>query len=84
LDIDDVSTLSNEDEDDSKGSNVEILDGGSDIDICEEEAELEIFSRMLYKAQKKALTKEKAKTTSEITGGTKKERVTYHVTRIVL
>jgi hypothetical protein len=39
---------------------------------------------MLYKAQKKALTKEKAKTTSEITGGTKKERVTYHVTRIVL
>jgi hypothetical protein len=60
LDTDDVPTLPNEDEDDSEGSDVEILDGGSDIDICEE-TELEKFSRMLHEAQKKALAKEKAK-----------------------
>ena len=60
LDTDDVPTLSNENEDDSEGFDVEILDSGSDVDIFEE-SQLKRFSRMLYKAQKKALAKEKAK-----------------------
>jgi hypothetical protein len=49
----------NEDND-SKGSNVEIFDSGSDVDIYEE-AELMKFSRMLLNAQKKAQAEEKAK-----------------------
>jgi hypothetical protein len=53
---DDVPTLPN---DDSDGSSVEILDSGSDTDICEE-SELTKFSQMLHNAQKKALAEEKA------------------------
>ena len=56
-DTDNVYALPNEDSD---GSDVEILDGGSDIDICEE-TELAKFSQMLHEAQKEALTKEQAK-----------------------
>jgi hypothetical protein len=50
--------MPNEDDNASDGSIVEILDGGSDTDICEE-SELVKFSRMLCDAQRKALTKEK-------------------------
>lgn len=51
----------NEDDDvDTKGSVVEIFDGGSDMDICEE-TELMKFSRMLSDAQKRAQAEEKAK-----------------------
>jgi hypothetical protein len=39
---------------------VEILDGGSDLDICEE-TELTQFSRILHEAQKRALEEEKEK-----------------------
>jgi hypothetical protein len=60
LDTDDVPTVPNEDDDGSKGSNVEILDGGSDADIYEG-TELIKFSRMLCDAQKKALAEEKVK-----------------------
>lgn len=52
--------MPNEDNGDSKGSNVEILDGGSDADIYEE-TELIKFSRMLCDSQKKALAEEKVK-----------------------
>jgi hypothetical protein len=48
------------DNSDSKGSSVEILDGGSDADI-HEETELMKFSRMLCDAQKKAQAEERAK-----------------------
>jgi len=57
LDTDIVPTMVN---DDSKGSSVEILDSGSDAEICEEN-ELTKFSRMLCDAQKKALAKEEAR-----------------------
>jgi hypothetical protein len=64
LDTDDVPVVPNEDHfessEDSDGSVVEILDGGSDVDIYEE-SELAKFSKMLFDAQKKALTEEKAK-----------------------
>jgi hypothetical protein len=47
LDTNDVPIMSNEDvESDFEGSSVEILDSGSDTDICEE-SELTKFSRML-------------------------------------
>lgn len=59
LDADNVPTLPNED-DSSDSSDVEILDGGSDVDI-REETDLEKFSRMLHEAQKKASAKEKVK-----------------------
>jgi len=49
LDTDDVSTMANKCDDDSEGSIVEILDSGSDADICEE-SELTKFSRMLCDA----------------------------------
>jgi hypothetical protein len=55
----DIPTIPNEnDSEDSEGSNVEILDGASDVDIYEE-TELIKFSRMLCDAQKKALEEEK-------------------------
>ena len=60
LDADDIPIIANEDDDDSDGSCVEILDGGSDADICNE-TELTRFSKMLQDAQKAALAKEKAK-----------------------
>lgn len=56
----DVPTIPNEDDDNSEGSSVEILDGGSDLDICEE-TELTRFSRILHEAQKRALEEEKEK-----------------------
>ena len=58
LDTNDVSTMPNDNDTDSKGSIVEILNSGSDMDICVE-SELTKFSRMLFDAQKKAM-KEKA------------------------
>jgi hypothetical protein len=63
---DNVLTMPNEhdsdskDSKDSKGFDLEILDGGSDTDI-REETELIKFSRMLCDAQEKAQEKEKAK-----------------------
>jgi len=51
LDTDAVPTIPSDS--DSKDSSVEILDGGSDVDICEE-TELVRFSRILHDAQKKA------------------------------
>jgi hypothetical protein len=51
LDTDNPPTIPS---DDSEGSSVEIIDGGSDLDICEE-TELARFSRILCDAQKKAL-----------------------------
>lgn len=58
---DDVLTMSNkEDDEDSEGSSVEILDGGSSADIYKE-TELTKFSKMLFDAQKRALAEEKAK-----------------------
>jgi hypothetical protein len=71
LDTNDVPIMSNEDvESDSEGSGVEILDSGSDTDICEE-SELTKFSRMLSDAQKIALAKEKAR-------GNKRKTYTGH------
>jgi hypothetical protein len=58
-DTDNVPTVPNEDND-SEGSDVEIFNGGSDVDIYEE-TELMKFSRMLSDAQKKAQAEEKAK-----------------------
>ena len=64
LDTDDVPNIlnkvPNEDLDDSEGSCVKILDGGSDADICEE-TELMRFSKMLRDTQERALVEEKAK-----------------------
>jgi len=62
LDAGNIPTMPNESDVDvdSEGSSVEILDSGSDADICEE-AELTKFSRMLCDAQKIALAEEKAK-----------------------
>jgi hypothetical protein len=57
LDRDDA--MLNDNGDDSEGSSIEILDGGSDTDIYEE-SELAKFSRMLSDAQKRAREKEKA------------------------
>src|SRR5258708_16319601 len=51
LDTDAVPTIPSDS--DSKDSSVEILDGGSDVDICEE-TELVRFSRILHDAQKRA------------------------------
>ena len=51
LDTDAVPTIPSDS--DSENSSVEILDGGSDVDICEE-TELARFSRILHDAQKKA------------------------------
>jgi hypothetical protein len=49
-----------DEDDDSDSSCLEILDGGSDMDICEE-SELARFSQMLSNAQKNALAKKAAK-----------------------
>ena len=57
---DDENDNDSEDSEDFKGSDVEILDGGSDVDIYKE-TELMKFSRMLRNAQKKAMEEEKAK-----------------------
>ena len=61
LDAGNIPTMPNEFDVivDSKGSGVEIVDSGSDADICKE-AELTKFSRMLCDAQKRALAEEKA------------------------
>jgi hypothetical protein len=56
----DVPVMPNEDHLDSEGSIMEILDGGSDVDIYEE-SELEKFSRILFDAQKSALAQKKEK-----------------------
>ena len=48
------------DSDDNSDSSVEILDSGSDTDICEE-TELARFSRILRDAQIKALAEENVK-----------------------
>jgi len=58
LDTFDLPIVPNEDNSDSDSS-VEILDGGSDVDI-DDETELTTFSKMLCDAQKKALAVEKA------------------------
>ena len=55
--LDEPNTLDN---DDSRVSNVEIVDSGSDTDICNK-SELTKFSKMLCGTQKRALTAEKAK-----------------------
>jgi hypothetical protein len=60
LDTVDVSTMPNDNDTDSEGSIVEILDSGSDVDICEE-SELTKFSRMLFDAQKNAMKEEAAR-----------------------
>jgi hypothetical protein len=62
--------MPNEDDNESDDSSLEILDSGSDTDICEE-SELAKFSKMLSDAQKKALAKEKAQ-------GKKRKRYTGH------
>jgi hypothetical protein len=69
LDSEDVPTMPNEDENCSEGSSMEILDSGSDADICEE-SELTKFSQMLCDAQRKAMEEEKAR-------GNKQKRKTY-------
>ncbi len=51
--------MPNKDDDNTKGSSLEILDSGSDVDICKENEPAK-FSRMLFDAQKKALAAEKA------------------------
>jgi hypothetical protein len=60
----DIPTIPNEDDskgsEGSDGSSVEIIDGGSDAEICEE-TELQRFSRILCEAQRKAQAQEKAK-----------------------
>jgi hypothetical protein len=60
----DILTIPNEDNSEgsegSDGSSVEIIDGGSDAEICEE-TELQRFSRILCEAQRKAQAQEKAK-----------------------
>jgi hypothetical protein len=58
LDTVDVPTIMSDS--DSKGSCVEIIDGGSDVDIYEETA-LTRFSRILHDAQKKAQVEDAAK-----------------------
>jgi hypothetical protein len=55
-----IINLNDSDSDSDNSSTVEILDSGSDTDICEE-TELMKFSRILSDAQKKALAEEKAK-----------------------
>ena len=52
LDTNDVPTMPNDNDTDSEGSIVEILNSGSDMDICVE-SELTKFSRMLFDAQKR-------------------------------
>jgi hypothetical protein len=57
----DISTIPNEDDSEgSEGSSMEIIDGGSDAEICEE-TELQRFSRILCEVQRKAQAQEKAK-----------------------
>ena len=57
LDMLDPNNAPNED---SEGSNVEIVDSGSNVEICEE-TELMKFSRILHDAQQAALAVERAK-----------------------
>ena len=56
----DPKNAPNEDFEGSKGSNVEIVDSGSDVEICEE-TELMKFSRILCDAQQAALAAEREK-----------------------
>jgi hypothetical protein len=78
LDTDDVPTIPSVDN--SKGSSVEILDGASDTDICEE-TELTRFSRILDDAQKRALAENakqnKRKTYSGRSQATTRRRKRY-------
>lgn len=59
-------TMPYKDDDDDEGSCVEILDSGSDVDICEE-SELAKFSRILFTAQKRAMEAEAARGTKRKT-----------------
>jgi hypothetical protein len=70
LDTDDIPTMPNEDDDGSESSSVEILDSGSHTDICKEN-ELTRFSQILYDAQKRAFSEEKAR-------GNKRKAYTGH------
>jgi hypothetical protein len=76
LDTDDVPTMPNDNNTDSEGSIVEILDSGSDVNIYEE-SELTKFSRMLFDAQKEAM-KEKAARGKKWRIYTRHSRTTEH------
>ncbi|KAI0281130.1 hypothetical protein BGY98DRAFT_1095071 [Russula aff. rugulosa BPL654] len=71
----------NDNRDDSEGSSIEILDGGSDTDIYEE-SELAKFGRMLSDAQKRAREKEKAQGKKWKTYNGHSRTTAYHRKRV--
>jgi hypothetical protein len=75
LDPDNLPTINFNDSDDS--STVEIIDSGSDTDICEE-IELMKFSRIFCDVQKNALAEEKAKGNKQKSYQGLSRTTTYH------